>query len=309
MKKRIYLGIGIVVLVLTGILSVYASRQTEVGEDLTMPSIPSDLKEASDRAGYLIEHFWDAMDWENDPRANDSKWLEQTFVNFLSVFPVASPDAREKAVNILLEGAQKSPKAYSALCELAELYLYEPDSPMLDEETYILFLKNIVNSPILDNTHKIRPRMQLDSALKNRIGSKTADFTFETREGKKMKLSQIALSGPAVLMFYDPDCDHCNKTLDYIKTNPKALVGVLESYGIPVPTESPYSVIAVYSGDEKDLWQQTSSDLPSSWIVGYEDGTIQDEGIYIIRDLPSVYLVDKDFTVLAKQIRLLNDKN
>lgn len=285
------LAVICIVTVFSGLVRSNAASVTE----LPLPTVPDSLRTVPTRAAYIIKHFWDAMEWGNDERAHNREVMEQAFVNFLSVFPPSPVDARREGVDILMTNASADRIAYDMICELAEIYLYEPDSPMVDEETYILFLEQMVDSPLLDEAHRIRPRMHLENAMRNRVGTKAADFAFLTRDGKAMHLSDVHPSGDMVLIFYDPDCSHCSRVMEKIQQNPE----VLTTAGGVAPT-----VVAIYSGEGREFWDETKNTLPAEWIVGYEDGAIQDEGVYIIRDLPSIMRLDSDGVVIAKNIKI-----
>ena len=74
---------------------------------------------------------------------------------------------------------------------LADKYLYEPNSPMYNEELHILVLRSLLGNPGLDDWDKERPRYLLEMALKNRPGDVAADFTYRTRDGAMNRLSGI----------------------------------------------------------------------------------------------------------------------
>lgn len=268
------------------------NQTADSGTELPLPVVPSSLRSPGERAGYIIEHFWDALDFGTDERAKDKNFLEQTFVNYLSVFPFAEKEQQKEAVRILMEGAERNAEAYGYLAELADKYLYSSDSPMMSEEIYILFLEQIVSSEALDETHKVRPRAQLTAALKNRPGMKVPDFDFVTREGEERSLYGIERAREKLLIFYDPDCTHCMQVISELKTND--LIKGLSSSG-------KLEVLAIYSGEDRDFWQQNADMLPSEWTVGYEDGTVQDEELYVIRELPTLFLLDEENNVLLKE--------
>lgn len=47
---------------------------------------------------------------------------------------------------------------YEYLCGLYEKYLYDPNSPLLNEELFIVVLESQIDSDILQDYEKIRPR-------------------------------------------------------------------------------------------------------------------------------------------------------
>ena len=71
-------------------------------------------------------------------------------------------------------------------------------------------------------------------------------------------------------------------------------------------------VLAVYSGDDYHLWKRTAASLPASWIVGYEAGVLQENGSYVLRAMPTLYLLNCNKEVVLKDastIQLLQKQN
>ncbi|MCH5219691.1 MAG: DUF5106 domain-containing protein [Muribaculaceae bacterium] len=294
MRKKI-LTFGIATLCLVAAAQNVSDSETNVAyEALELPLVPSTLTAPSDRAAYIIEHFWDSMDFAGDERAYDPRFMEQTFVNYLSVFPYADIAAQSVAVDTLMSRAQANPDAYEILADLADTYLYTYDSPMADDGVYVMFADNILSSPVVDDAHKIRPRAHRDTALKNRPGTPAADFAFTDRDGNDTSLYGIDTRGDILLIFYDPDCEHCSIAMRAISSDRQISDKV---------ASGDLAVVAVYSGEDRELWQQRAASLPSEWTVGYEDGSLQDDGLYVIRNLPTVYRLSADKTVLEKEIR------
>ena len=61
--------------------------------------------------------------------------------------------------------------------DLAEKYLYDPNSPMRNEELYIPVLDAMLESKVLNDTEKILPQGRRELAEQNRIGRPAKDFT------------------------------------------------------------------------------------------------------------------------------------
>ena len=115
--------------------------------------------------------------------------------------------------------AEKEKKCYMYLTSLADKYLYDPNSPMRNEELYISVLDAMLKSPILDDTEKIRPKARRALAQKNRIGTKALDFTYTLANGKQGTL--YALKAPYTLLFINnPGCHACNETIKALKQSP-----------------------------------------------------------------------------------------
>lgn len=283
--------------VCVAILLIMTLNQMVAQSTYPLPDVPSSLKQPEERAAFIIEHFWDKADIEKADLEKDGSKLEQSFVDFLSVFPYSTHDVKVKGINNLLSKTRENYGIYFKVIDLAERYLYNEDSPMRDDDTFLIFLDCLVSDPTVDETHKLRPFYLIDSIKKNHPGSQASDFSFETRDGDKTTLYGLESDTDILLMFYDPECEHCEEVINNLSDDKEFVRAVNDNI---------IKVLAVYSGDNKELWNDTKNSLPSAWIVGYEDGSLQDEEIYIIRSLPSVYLLDRDKTVKIKEMDVKN---
>lgn len=181
-----------------------------------VPPIPIMIEDGQQRADFLMVHYWDNYDFKDTSLLSDEKYTEQAFVDFINVLSQLDEPLAEKGVANLMEKAAVEPLSYRKFVELSERYLYDPNSPMRNENVYIVVLKNIMASNHLSQAEKARPEYQLELALKNRVGDKATDFSYTTEQGGKKKLSQ-AKGDPLLLFFFRPDCPSCKDTKDYIK--------------------------------------------------------------------------------------------
>ncbi|MCH5310831.1 MAG: DUF5106 domain-containing protein [Prevotella sp.] len=285
--------IALILVCCSHLLTVSAGSISDSIPELPLPKVPATLREPSVRATYIIEHFWDEMDFRDTLRSHNREFMEQNFSNFMSVFPYADEQAQRTAIATLLHKAEADNSAYIVLRDIAEKYLYEPNSPMLSEEYYILFLEHFVQSPILGTTTTNRLRWQLEAARKNRPGMTAADFVYTTRNGNKTTLHKTASEGEILLIFYDPDCEHCKEIMGELQTD-KTLADMVASGRI--------KVLAINSGDDYNLWKSTADSLPANWIVGYESGELQENGSYVLRAMPTLYLLDSNKKVVLKDV-------
>lgn len=284
---------AIIVLMCLSVSAAASPSDSTAVETLPLPELPATLREPTARANYIIAHFWDAMDFRDTVRSRDRGFMEQNFANYISVFPYADEEARREAVNTLLHKAEADSAAYRLLADVAEKYLYEPNSPMLSEDFYILFLEHLVNAPLL-GSKTTRLRWQLEAVRKNRPGMTAADFSYTTREGVRTTLHQAHSEEQLLLLFYDPECEHCKEVMASLQQN--ATLNRLVA-------EKQLTVLAVYSGDDRDLWERDAAALPADWMVGYETGWLQDTGAYVLRAMPTLYLLDRNKRVILKDVQ------
>lgn len=255
-------------------------------QELPLPAVPDTLRSVEERAAYVVEHYWDAMDFTDRRLSLDTAFIEQNFANFISILPVAPEAVADSAVRKLLDRSAVDPEALALITATAETYLDHPNSPMRDEETYILFLRNIIASPRLTDDEKLRPRHRLEEALKNRPGTAATDFSILLRDGSTSTLSKLLSRADATLLiFYDPDCDHC-----------KQIIGQIAEVSFPAGVQ----VLAVDAEDDRDLWQQTAATLPAGWQVGFATTPILDRELYTLPASPTLYVISSEGTVIMK---------
>ena len=284
---------AVVAIILTALSAPIAASSQEIGE-LALPQVPATLRTPPARAAYIIGHFWDALDFADTLRSHDVRFMEQNFANYVSLFPIADTAALAPAVATLVGRAQSDAGALSLLAETAEKYLYEQDSPLFNEEYYLLFADAFAEAPLRDY-ERIRIEARRTAMRKNRVGTIAADFVFETVAGGRMRLSEaVGAHHRTLLLFYDPECAHCMETVSELSSM-EALNEALADGGM--------CVVAVYSGMDvmsRVTWRRTLDRLPSAWIVGYDDGTVYTEDLYVLRSLPALYLLDSSGRVLLK---------
>lgn len=264
---------------------------TDSIETLPLPHVPTTLREPTARANYIISHFWDAMDFGDTSRSHNRNFMEQNFSNYISVFPYAADTVRTEAVAVLMAKAEANKEAYQLLADIADHYLYDPDSPMYNEDYYILFAEQMVHSPLMKEAEQSRMTRRLEMAQKNRPNTKATDFSFLTRQGKRSTLHKTRPDNLLLLVFYDPDCTHCQEVMSEMQRSPLLTVKV---------KERDVTVLAVYADGDKELWEKTADSLPDNWTVAFGSDDIEEKGLYSLRAMPTLYLLDRNHQVILK---------
>ncbi len=260
--------------------------------ELALPDVPVTLTDPADRAEYILLHFWDAMDFQDTARSHDRMFLEQNFVNFLSLFPHVSRETLPAGVGRLLERAVTDSVAFSFVTDIAEHYLDDPNSPARDEEYFMIFLEETLRLPSIPEEQRIRPTQLLQTARKNRPGMIAADFSYITREGRRNTLRGTTVpAGRMLLIFYDPACDHCTEILEYIQQSP-IITSLTDSGDL--------YVLAVYTEGDRALWEKTKEDMPQTWHVAYDLSGIVEHDLYSLPAMPVIYLLGSNKEVLLK---------
>jgi hypothetical protein len=255
------------------------------------PQIPTMLVEPQQRANYLLMHYWDNVDFSDMTLVMNDDFMEQGFVDYLSVLPIVDNQTAEKSVEAMMKRAEISKTAYKRLVNIAEKYLFEPNSPMVSDEMYIMFLNQVLKTTVLSKVEKARFEYQHKALMKNRVGSVATDFIYMDRDGKTGSLHEFKAE-ETLLIFYDPDCDNCTEIIEKLRYN-RALNSKIMSGRM--------KVLAVYAGENRALWEQHLAKMPTNWLVGRAVSKIQPLGLYVLRAMPAIYLLDKDKKVVKKE--------
>lgn len=260
------------------------------GVELPLPEVPQGLTAPQERAEYIIAHFWDGLDSGDTLRNHNRQFVEQNFVNYLSLFPCVKPEVLPPYIDGLLKRISADSVAFRLFDDVTEHYLNDPNSPMRNEGYYMLFLEGMLRLPGLSETERSRHALLLETARKNRPGGVATDFTYTTREGKKRTL-RATRGKKLLLVFYDPACSHCTDIVDGLRES-KTLAKLM--------ADNSLTVLAVYTEGDRKLWEETKNAMPRDWIVAIDDSRIVERGLYVLPAMPVLYLLDEHKTVLLK---------
>lgn len=265
--------------------------------ELKLPSIPETIKVPQQRAAYILLHFWDNMDWNNKDLISNDNFMEQNLSTYFDLFNHVATEDISPAVVRLIEQASVSPDAIEKIGAIADLYLYDTQSPIMNESYYRIIVERLLDSNKISDYRATILQAALDDMSKNAPGTVATSFPFTLRNGSTTELKkEINRSGRTILLFYDPDCDDCAMVESLMQSNAKINSSIADG-SLKVVAVCPYTV-------ETDDWATHASTLPSTWTVGYSpDGEVDGDGIYVLRATPTIFLLDPDGKVLAKDIR------
>ncbi|MDR2384097.1 MAG: DUF5106 domain-containing protein [Tannerella sp.] len=259
---------------------------------------PVFMKDITERANFFVTHFWDHFNFKDTAYVhNPDNITEQAFVDFIYFFRYASPDKIREGVAKLMKSAEADSVMFAYFSREAEHYLYEPNSPFRNDEHYIPFLEQFVNSSIIGETYKIRARYILNLARKNRPGNKAEDIQYTLANGKQGHLYGIK-SDYLLLIFHNPGCDECRNAMDMIRNSAEIS---------PLLRNGTLKILAVYADENLDKWKEHIAEIPSNWINGYDKSlNIREKETYDLKAIPTLYLLDKDKKVVLKDCSVEN---
>lgn len=276
----------VILLVVFALSTVVNSLGSEV---FPLPSVPDSLVTAESRANYLALHYWDNIDFNDSTIIGNEDISEQGFSNFISIMPYVTQ--KEVAFAEFISKISLKPDVQDYFMAVAKKYLAESQSPVFNEELYIMMLQSLLSSDMLDSARRAKYSAILDTEMKNRVGEVATDFEFMLRDGERGRLSEI--NAKYILVFFsDPDCDRCNSVKTQIDASAvvriKLLLGDL-------------ALLSVCVEGDTDAWKRIKT--PDEWIDACDEKcAIYDQELYDIPGLPSFYLLDSSHRVILRDV-------
>ena len=282
---------------------------------ITVPQMIASDKEALE---YMLENYWNGfLSSERLEKINkagagnrqvlgvDSVKFDRAFAEYVYLLDFAEknvpqePDLRNRSVEKLFRAADSlyamGEKTFLLrLMDLGERYLYYPSSPFLNEELYIPFVDNILALRSLDSLSKMPYEYQSRIVHLNRKGYPAGDFEFAFMDesGTRRERLYDLKADYLLLYFNNPDCHSCKIVSEKIRDIP-----VLRE----MTRQGKLKVVSMYIDTDLDLWKRYAGNYPDNWIYAYDPLFIlRENGIYGLRAIPSLYLLDKDKRVILK---------
>ncbi|MCM1310930.1 MAG: thioredoxin family protein [Bacteroides sp.] len=195
----------------------------------------------------------------------------------------AMPEDLTQGDAAALVGEAASHGAIGDLMYKAETTLLDANQPRMAQ----LLEAALQSGKLSDAQTATAEYMLYDVCLKNAPDSIAADFRFATPEASENRLHSFRPGETLLLLFYDPNCSHCREVISELA----------EMKDLP-------TVLAVCIESSPKLWEQTRDSLPEKWIKAYDRSGIISEDLYVIRSMPSIYLLDGDRRVILKNPQL-----
>lgn len=256
-----------------------------------LPVIPALLNTPESRADYLVRHYWENVDFADTTYLDHREVMEQAWVDYIDIMKLVPEETAISAIKQMYKDAGKKKKVFFFFTDLAEKYLYDPNSPMRNEELYIPVLDAMLESTVLDDTEKILPKGRRELAEQNRPGRQAEDFTYTLVSGKSGTLYGVK-ANYTLLFINNPGCHACEEGIKELKQAP-AINKEFEAGNL--------KILSVYPDEDKEEWERHLSDFPKEWINGYDKKLmIKEKNLYDLKAIPTLYLLDKNKKVLLK---------
>jgi len=265
-----------------------------------VPTVCGDQESA---AQFLAVHYWDAYFTglgKTDTSATlgvKNRELEKAFADYVGMLDyVSMADAQEGIINIFervsaIQQQDTTSHIYTVFAQMAEKYLYDPNSPLRNEDYFLPYVSSMAISKL--TKEELRPSYEYQTKMccLNRAGTVAPDFSFCTGDGKIKNLHAIQAQY-IILFFSNPGCNACQEIIDALTSIPD-VENLVKTGKI--------AIVNIYIDEELQKWFDYLPNYPDYWICGYDfNYIIRKDILYNVRAIPSLYLLDAEKRVVCK---------
>ncbi len=282
------------------------------------------MMDPEQKSDYIRAHFWDKFDFsENGYLATaDSTEVLSIFQQYAALLAGNPLDTVSTAA--MMQKASANRPALEYFSKMAQKFLHDPNSPLRNDEAYIPVLRARLGSSLLSDEEKMKDDYTLKLICLNRLGHKANDFLFVTErldEAQLLKSMEetaesqnetiLAAAGKSItpgissqkkmskidtdfilIFFNNPGCPMCRTIKEDLMSSDLLSMMI---------ADKTLTILALYPDENLDAWRAYHPYLPDSWINAYNPGkAIENQSLYNLSAIPSLYLLDRNKIVIAK---------
>ena len=253
------------------------------------PQAPESLTTLSQRANFVVEHFWDRCNLKSAFSSRDK--MAKAFRDYVTYMQFATKDTTITSINKLIKEVQKKPKNMLTLAQIAEETLYGDSALFWSDELYLQFTNAVIKTKKISKADKARYEHHTKILTNSLTNSTLPNFEYEIPNGEKQQFDSI--KAPAIILFFnDIDCTDCQlakvRLATDINLNKLIDLGVIK-------------IVSIYPGEANEEWKMEASNYPKNWIVG-ACNDIYD--MFDMRVIPTIYQLDENHKIIAKNLNV-----
>jgi peroxiredoxin len=270
------------------------SKVFKTSQEPEVPEAPVDangVKDSTFAYRYYKAHYLDNVDF-SDNRLLRTPLFHTKLETYIKKLVIQIPDSINKEADMLVAKARSNPEMFKYVV----WYLtntYETSNIMGMDAVFVHMAKNYYTkdqATWVDSTtlYKIQERVKVLEPIL--IGQKVKNLILEDTTGTYRTLYNIK-TPYTVLLFWDPDCGHCQKVVPEVKK----LYDIVKGKGV--------EVFALCTETEMEKWKKFIREKQLNWI-NVADPKYQNNFRYEfdITSTPQIYLLDSNKVIIAKKI-------
>ncbi len=243
---------------------------------------------------YYKAHFWDGFNYQDD-RLIHTPILDAKLDEYMNKLVLPWPDSVEHESDILLKKAHGTKDLFkytlwwltrnvenSKVMGMDEAFVYLVENYYMKGEAF--WLTNEELTKYQDRAMKIAP---------NVIGNVAPEVKLPNVLTKKEESMQSIKSPYTLVIFYSPDCGHCQHEIPLIDSVYEA---ALKQKGVKIYTVST-------EGDEKKITDFLTKHKLEKWTNTWDNEHVGDwRGKYDVYSTPTIYLLDEKKIIRGKRL-------
>ena len=243
---------------------------------------------------YFKAHFWDGFNYQDD-RLIHTPILDSKLQEYMTKLVLQWPDSVEHESDVLLRKARGTKDLFkytlywltrnvedSKIMGMDEAFVYLVENYYMKGDAF--WLSNDELSKYLDRAMKIAP---------NVLGNLAPEVKLHDVLSMKEESMLDLKANYTLLVFYSPDCGHCQKELPEIDSLYEA---ALKAKGVKV-----YTVAT--EGDSKKISEFLIKNKLEKWINTWDPDHVGDwRGKYDVFSTPTIYLLDDKKIIRGKRL-------
>ena len=271
-------------------LMINAMREPEIPE---IPILPNGRPDSTFGYRYYKAHFWDGTDFTDD-RFLRTPVFHNKLKKYFDNVVVQNPDSVIREVDILIEKTRPNPEMFKYMIWFSTYRYENPEFMGFDKvfvhlvDTYYItgqttWITKTVNENIIKKANKIRPLL---------IGQIAPNMIMQDTSLQLVSMQSIKADF-LLLLFWDPDCGHCEKEIPIIK----------EFYD-QNKEKYKFEIYAICSDTSLVKWKTAIRKKKMNWINVDGPRTLTGDyhEQYDIISTPVIYLLDKRKEIIAKKL-------
>ncbi|MCM1028501.1 MAG: DUF5106 domain-containing protein [Pseudoflavonifractor sp.] len=249
-----------------------------------MPDVPDEIS-INERPDYVIAHYWDKCNFKSVLSSKER--YVKAFDTYVDMMKATSRRAAMRSIYLFLEKLEKYPDVLLYTAELAESMMYGPSATFQSDEAYLPFARAVAANKKISKAEKARFGEQARIISQSSKGMTAPKLEYVDSVGATHRLETDSVS-IVILFFNEPDCFDCIIARGRLAANPN--LNTLISQGAA-------KVVAITPSEGDETWRSQAAKYPANWTVGAAEDVYD---IYDIRHTPTIYILNKERSIISK---------
>ena len=271
---------------------IRAMKNPEVPEFNISESVDNkDSVRWTKRYRYHKEHFFDNLDL-SDPRLVRTPIFHNKIDHYFNNILRQQPDSIIKQIDWVVEQTRGSEENFQYVVRYLLNHFQKSNIMGMDKVFVYVAEHYYLNGEAdwVDQATLSRIRSRVEKIKPNLIGKQAPRLQMSSLDGKKYSLYDMD-SQYTLLYFWEPSCGHC-------KTVTPKIHDLYQKY-----SRDQLGVFAVYTQGDRKEWKKYVNNNGMDWINVYDPGQNSNfRRKYDVYSTPTIYLLNKDKTIIAKRI-------